>query len=147
LFDVASECIRRETSRDLHHVQSFRTREYVRTGAPEQIEDFRRRWMARAPDLAGQLGLPCQLDQTSDAFFGSGGELMGMGQIEEALNSSCSFPVHSAEQPTACMSFNYHRDHFGTSWNLRNAAGQVMHTAASRLAWIAWHWRCRHPRP
>jgi seryl-tRNA synthetase len=37
-------------------------------------------------------------------------------------------PVRSAEQPTACMSFNYHRDHFGTAWNLHNKAGAVMHT-------------------
>jgi seryl-tRNA synthetase len=37
-------------------------------------------------------------------------------------------PIRSAEQPTACMSFNYHRDHFGTAWNLSNAAGHVMHT-------------------
>ena len=26
------------------------------------------------------------------------------------------------------MSFNYHRDHFGTVWNLRNADGEVAHT-------------------
>ena len=31
-------------------------------------------------------------------------------------------PVRSAEQPTACMSFNYHREHFGTAWNLHKAA-------------------------
>jgi seryl-tRNA synthetase len=37
-------------------------------------------------------------------------------------------PLRSATEPTACMSFNNHRDHFGTAWNLRNAAGEVMHT-------------------
>ena len=37
-------------------------------------------------------------------------------------------PVVSTEKPTACMSFNYHRDHFGTVWNLRNADGEVAHT-------------------
>ncbi len=26
------------------------------------------------------------------------------------------------------MSFNYHRDHFGTTWNMRNGAGEVAHT-------------------
>jgi seryl-tRNA synthetase len=36
--------------------------------------------------------------------------------------------VRSTAEPTACMSFNYHRDHFGTAWNLRDAAGEVMHT-------------------
>ncbi len=26
------------------------------------------------------------------------------------------------------MSFNNHRDHFGTAWNLRDSAGQVVNT-------------------
>jgi seryl-tRNA synthetase len=37
-------------------------------------------------------------------------------------------PVRSAEQPTACMSFNYHRDHFGLTWNMRDSAGEAAHT-------------------
>jgi seryl-tRNA synthetase len=37
-------------------------------------------------------------------------------------------PVHSEDEPTACMSFNYHRDHFGTTWSLQTAAGAVAHT-------------------
>ena len=51
-----------------------------------------------------------------------------MSQIEQALKFELLVPVRSAEQPTACMSFNYHRDHFGTAWNLHNKAGAVMHT-------------------
>ena len=127
-FDVASDCFRREPSRDLDRLQSFRMREYVCVGTPEQIDDFRRRWMARAEDLAGQLGLPYRLDTASDAFFGRGGKLMAMSQIEQALKFELLIPLRSAADPTACMSFNYHRDHFGTTWNLRNTAGQVIHT-------------------
>ncbi|MGA2818913.1 MAG: amino acid--[acyl-carrier-protein] ligase [Xanthobacteraceae bacterium] len=128
LFDVASDCFRREPSRDLDRLQSFRMRENVCVGTAEQIDDFRRRWMTRAQDLAGQLGLPYRLDQASDAFFGRGGKLMAMSQIEQALKFELLVPVRSADDPTACMSFNYHRDHFGAAWNLRNATGQVMHT-------------------
>jgi seryl-tRNA synthetase len=128
LFDVASDCFRREPSRDLDRLQSFRMREYVCVGTPEQIDEFRRRWMTRAQELAGQLGLPYRLAQASDAFFGRGGKLMAMSQIEQALKFELLVPVRSSDDPTACMSFNYHRDHFGTAWNLSNAAGQVMHT-------------------
>jgi seryl-tRNA synthetase len=39
LFDVASDCFRREPSRDLDRLQSFRMREYVCVGTPEQIAD------------------------------------------------------------------------------------------------------------
>ena len=103
-------------------------REYVCVGTPEQIADFRSRWMARAQDLAKELGLPYRLDQASDAFFGRGGKLMVMSQIEQTLKFELLVPVRSAEQPTACMSFNYHQEHFGAAWNLRSAAGQIMHT-------------------
>ncbi len=128
LFDVAGDCFRREPSRDLDRLQSFRMREYVCVGTAKQIEDFRSRWMARARELAAELDLPYHLEQASDAFFGRGGKLMAMSQIEQALKFELLVPVRSVEQPTACMSFNYHRDHFGAAWNLCNAAGQVMHT-------------------
>ncbi len=128
LFDLAGDCFRREPSRDLDRLQSFRMREYVFVGTPEQIDLFRRRWMARAQDLAVELALPYGLEQASDAFFGWGGKLMAMSQIEQALKFELLVPVRSAEQPTACMSFNYHRYHFGAAWNLRNPTGQVMHT-------------------
>jgi seryl-tRNA synthetase len=128
LFDVASDCFRREPSRDLDRLQSFRMREYVCVGTAALIDDFRKRWMTRAQGLAGQLGLPYRFDHASDAFFGRGGKLMAVSQIEQALKFELLVPVRSAEQPTACMSFNYHQDHFGAAWNLRNAAGQIMHT-------------------
>jgi seryl-tRNA synthetase len=37
-------------------------------------------------------------------------------------------PVHSTDRPTACMSFNYHQDHFGLTWDMQNAAGEPAHT-------------------
>jgi seryl-tRNA synthetase len=128
MFDVAGDCFRREPSRDLDRLQSFRMREYVRIGTPAQVDDFRRSWMTRAADIAGLLGLLSRIEQASDAFFGRGGKLMAMSQIEQALKFELLVPLRSATEPTACMSFNNHRDHFGTAWNLRNAAGEVMHT-------------------
>ena len=47
-FDVAADCFRHEPSNDLDRLQSFRMREFVRIGSPEQIVDFRDGWMARA---------------------------------------------------------------------------------------------------
>jgi len=128
-FDVLSDCFRREPSKEPDRLQSFRMREYVFIGAPELVDAFRRRWLTWAPDFAARLGLTHRIDQASDAFFGRGGKLMAMSQIEQALKFELLVPVRSAEQPTACMSFNYHRDHFGNVWNLCDAQGRVMHTA------------------
>src|SRR5271169_2232420 len=127
-FDVACDCFRREPSQNLDRLQSFRMREYVRIGTPEQVDEFRRAWMARAPGFAKQLGLPWRIDTASDPFFGRGGKLMAMSQVEQALKFELLIPVRSAEEPTACMSFNYHRDHFGATWNLRTETGEVAHT-------------------
>ena len=128
LFDVACDCFRREPSKMLDRLQSFRMREYVCIGTPGQIDEFRRRWMKLAEGFAARLGLNWRIDYASDPFFGRGGKLMAVSQVEQALKFELLIPVHSAEQPTACMSFNYHRDHFGTTWNIRDAAGEVAHT-------------------
>jgi seryl-tRNA synthetase len=127
-FDVACDCFRREPSKMLDRLQSFRMREYVHVGTAEQILDFRARWMKRAESFAGQLGLPYRIAQASDPFFGRGGKLMAISQVEQELKFELLIPVHSEQEPTACMSFNYHRDHFGTTWSLQTASGATAHT-------------------
>jgi seryl-tRNA synthetase len=128
-FDVASYCFRRETSHEPGRLQSFRMREYVCVGAAEVALDFRRRWLARAEELAQQLAVPYKLAPASDPFFGRVGKIMAMSQVEQALKFELLIPVNSQEEPTACMSFNYHQDHFGTTWGLRTDAREVAHTA------------------
>src|ERR1700684_30862 len=68
MFDVACDCFRREPSKMLDPLQSFRMREYVCVGTPEQIQDFRSRWLKRAEGFAAQLGLAYRIDQASDPF-------------------------------------------------------------------------------
>jgi seryl-tRNA synthetase len=128
IFDVACDCFRREPSRDIDRFQSFRMREYVFIGTPEQTLAFRERWTTRATGIADSLGLSYRVETASDPFFGRGGVLVGKAQAQQSLKFELVVPVRSAEQPTACMSFNYHRDHFGTTWSMRNAAGEVAHT-------------------
>jgi seryl-tRNA synthetase len=56
---------------------------------------------------------------------------MAANQVEQALKFELLIPVNSEEAPTACMSFNYHQDHFGTTWGLRTDDGAVAHTACA----------------
>ena len=128
-FDVASYCFRREASHEPGRLQSFRMREYVCVGAPQTALAFRKRWIARAEELAQELALPFTLAAASDPFFGRVGKIMAMSQVEQELKFELLIPVNSEEQPTACMSFNYHQDHFGTIWGLQTDAREVAHTA------------------
>jgi seryl-tRNA synthetase len=128
LFDVACDCFRREPSKDIDRLQSFRMREYVCIGGPEQIQAFREDWIARAKGIADRLGLPYTVDLANDPFFGRGGQLMAVSQLQQSLKFELLIPVISEQKPTACMSFNYHQDHFGEVWGLHGANGEVMHT-------------------
>jgi seryl-tRNA synthetase len=128
LFDVAADCFRREPSKDIDRLQSFRMREYVCIGDADQIVAFRERWIVKAKAIADMLGLPYRIDQASDPFFGRSGQVMAISQYEQCLKFELLIPVRSVEQPTACMSFNYHLDHFGTTWGLKDQAGNVCHT-------------------
>ncbi len=128
-FDVASYCFRREASHEPGRLQSFRMREYVCMGAPQVALGFRQRWLERAQEIARHLALPYKVATASDPFFGRVGKIMAMSQVEQALKFELLIPVNSEEQPTACMSFNYHQDHFGTTWGLRTSAQEVAHTA------------------
>ncbi|HUZ66537.1 MAG TPA: amino acid--[acyl-carrier-protein] ligase [Beijerinckiaceae bacterium] len=128
LFDVACDCFRREPSQQLDRMQSFRMREFVRIGSAEQVSAFRETWMARAADIAHSLGLKTTIETASDPFFGRGGQLTAISQMQQSLKFELLVPIRSAEDPTACMSFNYHRSHFGETWGLRDEAGAVLHT-------------------
>jgi seryl-tRNA synthetase len=83
----------------------------------------------RAPEIAGALGLSHRIEAASDPFFGRGGAMVGRFQVAQALKFEMLVPIRSAESPTACMSFNYHRDHFGVTWGLASANLETAHTA------------------
>ncbi len=129
VFDVACDCFRREPSRDIDRFQSFRMREFVMIGAADDVGAFRQRWLDRAGPIADALGLDHSVDAANDPFFGRGGILVARAQLAEQLKFELLIPIKENGGPTACMSFNSHRDHFGATWDLRDSAGEVAHSA------------------
>jgi len=97
-------------------MQLFRQREYVRIGSADQVLEFRQTWLQRAQDLISRVGLPYHVDIANDPFFGRGGKLMAITQREQQLKLELLVPITSVEQPTACVSFNYHQDQFGQAF-------------------------------
>lgn len=129
IYDVSSYCFRHEASFEADRLQSFRMREYVCIGNTEQAQRFRAGWMSQARELADSLGLPHRIAPASDPFFGRAGKLMAMSQEEQNLKFELLIPVRSEEQPTACMSFNCHLDHFSANWDITTETGDIAHTA------------------
>jgi seryl-tRNA synthetase len=128
LFDVQSYCFRHEPSRDPCRMQLFRMREFVRAGTAEQVQAFRADWIERAKTMIAALELPFDVVPANDPFFGRAGKMMKVNQRDQGLKLEMVIPVANA-QPTACLSFNYHQNHFGETWGVTLGDGEPAHTA------------------
>ncbi|MFT3790706.1 MAG: amino acid--[acyl-carrier-protein] ligase [Rudaea sp.] len=120
---------RNEPSPEPTRMQSFRVREFVRCGTPEQVVEWRDMWLKRGVALLESLGLPAQAEIASDPFFGKGGKMLAVSQREQQLKFEVLVPVISKEKPTAVCSFNYHQEHFGEAFDIRTEDGKVANTA------------------
>ncbi len=120
---------RHEPSPEPTRMQSFRVREFVRVGTPDQVVEWRDMWLQRGLTLLQSLGLPAKSDVAADPLFGRGGKMLSVSQKEQRLKFEVLVPVISAEDPTAVCSFNYHQEHFGSTFAIRTPDGNTANTA------------------
>ena len=128
IFDVQSYCFRHEPSADPARMQLFRMREFVCAGSADRVQAFRAAWIERGKTLIRSLDLPFDVVPANDPFFGRAGRIMRTNQRDQGLKLELVIPVANPE-PTACLSFNYHQDHFGDTWGIRLNNGETAHTA------------------
>ncbi|MCA9677507.1 MAG: amino acid--[acyl-carrier-protein] ligase [Kofleriaceae bacterium] len=129
LVTMTNWVFRHEPSPEPTRMQSFRVREFVRAGTPDDVVAWRDMWLQRGVDMLTGLGLPARPDVAADPFFGRAGRILADGQKAQKLKFEVLVPVISEEHPTAVCSFNYHQDHFGTVFDIRTSAAEVAHTA------------------
>jgi seryl-tRNA synthetase len=129
LFSMLGWAYRHEPSDEPTRMQSFRMREFIRAGSADQVVEWRDMWLQRGLSLLRSLGLDANSDVASDPFFGRGGKMMAANQKDQRLKFEVLIPVISKENPTACCSFNFHQDHFGSKWGINTADGEVANTA------------------
>lgn len=129
LISVANWVFRHEPSAEPTRMQSFRMRELVRVGSSDEVCEWRDDWLSRALTLLRSLGLRAEFDAASDPFFGRAGKVLGRSQKEQRLKFEILVPVISQEHPTALCSFNFHQDHFGSTFDIRCADGSIASTA------------------
>ena len=120
---------RHEPSPEPTRMQSFRVREFVRVGTPDEVVDWRDMWLKRGLELLTSLGLPAKAAVAADPFFGRGGKMLAVNQKDQKLKFEVLIPVISAEDPTAVCSFNVHQDHFSSTFDIRTSDGNVANTA------------------
>jgi seryl-tRNA synthetase len=120
---------RHEPSAEATRMQAFRVREFVRAGGLEQVLSWRDLWLERGVQLLRSLQLEASPEVASDPFFGRGGRMLAHNQKEQKLKYEVLIPVNSAAKPTAVCSFNYHQQHFGSTFGISGADGQAAHSA------------------
>ncbi|MGH2901984.1 MAG: amino acid--[acyl-carrier-protein] ligase, partial [Solirubrobacteraceae bacterium] len=119
---------RHEPSHDPARRQIFHQHELVRIGEPAAVLEWRDEWAERGLRLLRSLGLDAELDIANDPFFGRRGRMLATNQRQERLKLELLVPIAGPE-PTACASFNHHRDHFATTYGLTLSTGETAHTA------------------
>lgn len=129
LITMTGWVFRHEPSPEPTRMQSFRVREWVLAGTPSQVVEWRDMWLQRGLTLLRSLGLPAVSDVATDPFFGRGGKFLAQAQKAQKLKFEVLVPVISRENPTAVCSFNYHQDHFSSTFGIRTADGEVANTA------------------
>lgn len=129
LVTVRNWCYRHEPSDEPTRLQSFRMREYIRVGAPDDVHAWRNAWLERGLRLLEGLKLPVISDVANDPFFGKAGKMMATSQREQQLKFEIMVPVISEEKPTAICSFNWHQEHFTGKFGIKRADGSTAHTA------------------
>lgn len=108
---------RHEPSDDPCRMQSFHMRELVRVGPPEAVGAWRDTWRDRSVEFLRSLGLPTDVDEASDPFFGRSGRMLARSQRSQKLKFEALVPV-GGDGPTAVWSFNAHGDHFSSVYGL-----------------------------
>jgi seryl-tRNA synthetase len=129
VVDAASYCFRHEPSKEPGRMQIFRMHEIIRLGSPASCVAFRDEWLSRGERLLRELGLDVRSVPANDPFFGRRGRLLAATQREQSLKFELVVPITSAERPTAVASANWHQDHFGELFEIRDANGAIAHTA------------------
>ncbi len=128
-FEVQGWCFRHEPSADPARMLAFRMHEFVYVGDPEGATAHRDVWVKRGTEMLESLGLDIEVVVANDPFFGRVGRVLAANQREEALKLEFVTPITSTESPTAISSVNRHQDHFGLTFGISSADGEVAHSA------------------
>jgi seryl-tRNA synthetase len=128
-FEIANWCFRHEPSADPARMVAFRMHELVYVGDPDAAQEHRDAVLAQGIRLLAELGLPMATVPANDPFFGRVGTILASAQLEENLKLEGTTPICSEERPTAIISGNCAREHFGEPFAIETAGGQVAHSS------------------
>lgn len=130
LLDVYGYCFRHEPAVDPARMQAFRMHEFVRIGTADDAARHRDNWVERGLEVLDSLGLEAEAVPANDPFFGRAGRMLAANQRHENLKTELTVRLYGdLDDGTAVVSCNWHRNHFGETFEISTADGDVAHSA------------------
>lgn len=130
LLDVYGYCFRHEPAVDPARMQAFRMHEFVRIGTADDTARHRDNWVERGLEVLDSLGLEAEAVPANDPFFGRAGRMLAANQRHENLKTELTVRLYGdLDDGTAVVSCNWHRKHFGETFEISTADGDVAHSA------------------
>ncbi|WP_072688129.1 amino acid--[acyl-carrier-protein] ligase [Rhodococcus marinonascens] len=130
LLDVYGYCFRHEPAFDPARMQVFRMREFVQIGTADQAVRHRDLWIEHGLEVLSDLRLEATPVVANDPFFGRVGRMLAANQREENLKTELTVRLYGdLDEGTAVVSCNCHQDHFGGTFGIATADGNVAHSA------------------
>src|SRR4029077_11101137 len=118
VVDARARCYRHESSAELARLQSFRMREFVCAGEPDEVVAWRDEWIGRSAAVLTRLGIDADREAAADPFFSKAHRLMRLSQETDQLKVELRAEVPGLEGGCAVASINYHKDHFATAFEI-----------------------------
>lgn len=128
-LEIENWCFRHEPSADPARMVAFRMHELVYVGGAGDAQSYRGEMLGRGVGLLERLGLPMDTVPANDPFFGRVGTILASAQLEDNQKLEGVTPICSEERPTAIVSGNCARDHFGGPFGIETDGGEVAHSA------------------
>lgn len=123
---VESWCFRNEGGSELGRLFSFRQREVVFVGTPDECMHWRDDATGRMTRWFEHLGLDLSPEPATDPFTGTGAKMLQFAQLHRALKFEFQADIAPGMR-RALASSNHHRDHFASAFEL----GPDRHTACA----------------
>ncbi len=130
VYDLSGYGFRHEPSNDPMRLQSFRMREFVFVGTPDDAQAYRDTWLDVSVELLASLGLAVDAVPANDPFFGRAGKMLVSAQLRENLKVEIIVPLYGdLHEGTAIASANCQRDHLTHAFGILTADGEEAHGA------------------
>ncbi|MDP3209802.1 MAG: amino acid--[acyl-carrier-protein] ligase [Rhodoglobus sp.] len=130
VYDLLGYGFRHEPSVDPMRMLSFRMREFVFVGTPDDAQSYRDTWLDHAIDTLASLDLAVSAVPANDPFFGRAGKMLVSAQLRENLKVEIIVPLYGdLHEGTAIASANCQRDHLTSPFGIHTADGAIAHGA------------------